>query len=124
LRHVWLTLATLAIAMKILVPPGFMVGAPTGFSLVLCTGEAPIAAAPGMAMPQPGDREHAPGKSVHHAPCVFGGHGLGVPPPSAIEAGVAEFVGFASPRAFDADRAPGRGLAAPPPFSTGPPIQA
>jgi hypothetical protein len=123
LRRVWLTLAALAILMKILVPPGFMAGGPTSFPLVLCTGEAAMAA--DAAMPPHGEQEHTPDKDVHHAPCVFAGHGLGVPLPSAIQAGGAEFVGFAArPRAFVADLAPGRGLAAPPPFPTGPPIQA
>jgi hypothetical protein len=123
LRHVWLTLATLAIALKILVPPGFMAAASSAdprFALTLCHGEA--------TMPGDGPMRHdhdgrTPAKGVHHAPCVFAGHGLGVPAPNALEATIAEYFAFdRAPTVAVRDLAPGRGLAGPPLPARGPPV--
>ena len=125
LRHVCLTLATLAIALKVLIPPGFMTGPPTNnlpFALVLCTGQGAMVVAPGDALPGHGDQDKAPASNSHDSPCVFAGHGLGAPPPSLIDAGVVEFVAYEyRPQAAVADLAPGRGLTGPPLPARGPP---
>ena len=50
MRHVWLTMATLAIALKIIIPPGFMAGPATNdlpFALVLCTTQAAMVVSTG-----------------------------------------------------------------------------
>lgn len=124
-RHVYLTLATLAIALKILIPPGFMAGPPTNnlpFALVLCTGQGAMVVAPGDALPSHGDQDKAPASNPHDSPCVFAGHGLGAPPPSLIDAVVVEFVAYEyRPQAAVADLAPGRGLTGPPLPARGPP---
>lgn len=75
-RHVglaWLVV-TLALAMKLLVPAGFMpvLGA-NGVEIVICSGSGPMTmtmAVPGMAGALGGDHD-APGK--HEAPCAFSG---------------------------------------------------
>jgi hypothetical protein len=69
----WL-MVTLALAMKLLVPAGFMpvLGA-NGVSIVICSGSGPMSmtmAMPGMAGAHGGDHD-APAK--HDAPCAFSG---------------------------------------------------
>jgi hypothetical protein len=113
-----MTLTVLALAMKILVPQGFMVadrGAP--FPLVICTGHGAAVFnvdAPGF--------PKAPAPKKSDQPCAFAGN-ITPPHPSAI-AIVSETVVFSreipgNARTFDL--APGRGLAAPPPQSHAPP---
>jgi hypothetical protein len=66
-----LTLATLAIALKILIPPGFMAGPPTNnlpFALVLCTGQGAMVVAPGDALPSHGDQDKAPASNSGSIP--------------------------------------------------------
>ena len=98
-RHVCLTLAVLALAMKVLVPAGFMTAAPTNdlpFPLVLCTGQGAMVVAPGDLLPgheQKGSDE----KSAHDSPCAFAGHGLGAPAPNLLDATRIEFVAYAEP---------------------------
>jgi hypothetical protein len=109
--------ALLALALQIIVPPGFMVarmgGAP---AIVLCTGHGPM-----MAMPvAPGKPDQSPKTDQGHT-CVFAGHGGIAPPPSVLAPiqSRAEYV--LPPSAPMRDLRPGRGLAAPPPPSRGPP---
>jgi hypothetical protein len=120
-----MTLATFAIALKILIPPGFMTGVPTNdtpFALVLCTGQGAMVVHPGDALPGRGDHDSAPAGSSHDSPCVFSGHALGAPPPSLVDAVVVEFVAYAyRPQAAVTDLAPGRGLTGPPLPARGPP---
>lgn len=121
MRHVWLTMATLAIALKIIIPPGFMAGPPTSdlpFALVLCTGQGAMSVA--------GDNgKHDPGKSpAAEAPCLFAGLTAAAPPPVLADAGLVEFVAYAyRPQAVAPDIAPGRGSPAPPLPARGPPTQ-
>lgn len=66
-----MTLATLAIALKILIPPGFMAGPPTNnlpFALVLCTGQGAMVVAPGDALPSHGDQDKAPASNSGSIP--------------------------------------------------------
>ncbi|MEG3146479.1 DUF2946 family protein [Sphingomonas sp. RT2P30] len=71
-RLAWL-MVTLALAMKVLVPAGFMpVFGAKGVAIVICSGSGPMTATmamPGMATP--GGDHDAPGK--HEAPCAFAG---------------------------------------------------
>jgi hypothetical protein len=116
LRGGLFVLAFLALALKIVAPPGYMT-ADTGahpFALVICTGHGPITIDP---------TDTAPAhKSAPDAPCAFAANGVGAAPPDEIALGAA---GFAVYRplvsAAARDLAPGRGLAAPPPPSQGPP---
>ena len=69
----WLVV-TLALAMKLLVPAGFMPVLDAGkFEIVICSGNGPMTmtmAMPGMAGQHGGDHD-APAK--HDAPCAFAG---------------------------------------------------
>ena len=125
LRGVCLTLAALAIALKVLIPAGFMTAAPINdlpFALVLCTGQGAMVIAPGDALPGEKDPGMAD-RETHNTPCVFAGQALGAPAPNLLDVTRVEFVTYTrtsapvSPVAL----APGRGLAAPPLPARGPP---
>ena len=124
-RHVFLTLAALAIALKVLIPPGFMAAAPSNdlpFAIVLCTGQGAVTVQAGQALPGHGEQDPAPAKGTHDSPCAFSGHGLGAAPPMTRETGRAQFVAYQvlAPSA-PPGLAPGRGLAGPPLPARGPP---
>jgi len=124
-RHVWMTLAVLALAMKVMIPSGFM-AAPTqtgGITLVICTGHGPLKIESEGAR-QGGAGKRAPAdKPGHDAPCVFAGHGAAAPAPEPVPTEVARLAPAPSSAAPAParDLTPGRGLAAPPPPSRGPP---
>jgi len=108
-------LAAIALALKVMIPPGVMIAENRGgFPLVICTGHGPLDLS-GDANPSHGK------KSTTDAPCAFSGHAATTPPASFV---VSDAVGLVYlPPAIDrrGDLAPGRGLAAPPPPSQGPP---
>lgn len=118
-RGIALILATFALALKLMIPTGFMVSSTAGeFQLVLCTVQGVQVVDPGLA-----DR-HVPDQAPigHDAPCAFAGHGAFLNAPSLIALGSAAFAGYAGPPVVThASLAPGRGLAAPPPPARGPP---
>ena len=125
LRGVCLTLAALAIALKVLIPAGFMTAAPINdlpFALVLCTGQGAMVIAPGDALPGEKDPGMADNET-HNTPCVFAGQALGAPAPNLLDATRVEFVTYTrtSPPVSPVALAPGRGLAAPPLPARGPP---
>lgn len=123
-----MTLAALAVALKVLIPAGFMTapdprnGLP--FSLVLCTGDGAKVVQPGEALAGHQDENGGADKSAHDTPCPFAGQGAAAPPPSAVTTAKVEFVAYApvEPARFTY-LAPGRGLAAPPLPARGPPSQ-
>lgn len=121
-----MTLATLAIVMKVMIPPGFM--APTAssntppFALVLCTGQGAVTIHRGKTLPGHSDEDKVPAKSGHAAPCAFAGQGAGAAPPADIRVSQAQFIAYrphvpSTPPSL----APGRGLAGPPLPARGPP---
>ncbi len=118
LRRLRLGLAVLAltaVALKVLIPSGFMVAENrAGFPLVICTGHGPLDLS-GKTDPLHGK------KSTTDAPCAFSGHAA-TTPPSAFVVSAAVGLAYLAP-AIDLrrDLVPGRGLAAPPPPSQGPP---
>jgi hypothetical protein len=125
-RPVFLALAALALAVKVLVPPGFMAApaesAANGFPLVLCTGHGALVLDAADASST--DRRKAPDqKPSHDGPCTFAGHSVAAPAPALAASGVVEFADYAraAPSATPSDLAPGRGLAAPPLPARGPP---
>ncbi|MBA4792888.1 MAG: hypothetical protein H2041_04405 [Phenylobacterium sp.] len=120
-------LAFLALAMKVIVPPGYMAaparaeGPP--FALVLCTAQGPVPAA---ALPSAAQDEtpHEPADAdgARHNPCVFAGHASGAEGPELLSVGPAVFADYVAPAlAVVPAVAPGRGLAAPPLPARGPP---
>jgi hypothetical protein len=115
-RSCGLVLVALALALRLAVPSGWMVGSDADGApqLVICTGHD----LPHQAPPTPG---HAP-KSQDDHPCAFAGHAT--PTPTTAAAGPAAPLAYAYPALAPrvvADQTPGRGLAAPPPPQLGPP---
>jgi hypothetical protein len=110
--------AVLALALQILVPPGFMVarshGAP---AIVLCTGHGPLMMTPD----KPGKPDKSPQSDQGHV-CVFAGHGGIAPAPTLLGPILARIDYVSAPPAQIGDLRPGQGLAAPPPPSQGPPF--
>jgi hypothetical protein len=108
-------LALAAVALKVLIPSGFMVAQTRGsFPLVICTGHGPLNLS---GRPDPIHGK----KSTSDAPCAFSGH-VATTPPTSFVVSAAVGPAYLAP-AIDrrGDLAPGRGLAAPPPPSQGPP---
>ncbi len=117
LRCVCLTLAMFAVALKIVVPPGFM-AAPSGdlpFPLVLCTSQGAVVV--GHSQP-----DKAPDDGADHVPCVFAASAAGAPAPDGFDVVPVAYARYEAPAPRAFAPAPGRGLAAPPPPSTGPPV--
>jgi hypothetical protein len=114
-----LTLTILALALKVMVPPGFMIadhGSP--FLITICTGHGPL-----VLNPSDHGRSKAPIQKKMDTPCT--GAGNVTPPAPQMWTAISE------PHALVADQTlagsavdllPGRGLAAPPPPSQGPPL--
>ena len=132
-RGLTLALLVCALAMRMIVPSGFMLmPAAHGATLVICPGQgampAPMAhnMAQNMAMPDHAmAKDHGGAHKDKHqdsGDCSFAPAGavaaMAFAPPSIIPA-IADRI--ASPT-FHSFAQPGRGLAAPPPPKTGPPI--
>lgn len=118
-----MTLAALALVLKVLIPVGFM-SAPDRnglpFAVVICSSQGAKMVAPGEAL----SGEHEAPSDQGHEPCPFAGQGVAAPPPNALLVAEIEFAvpsGDAPARAVQPT--PGRGLAAPPPPARGPPSQ-
>lgn len=116
-RNVFLTLAALALALKVLLPAGFMVDpAARGFSMVICTAEGTAV------VHQDGAPAGPASKQQHDAPCAFAGHGMGAVAPSLAAPMAAAYAAYVAPSPAPLiGLAPGRGLAAPPLPARGPP---
>ena len=113
----FLALAFIALAIKVLVPPGFMVAnqGAGALPLVICTGHGPLTLDL--------SKDKAPGgKASHDAPCAFAGHGAAPTPTSFAPVSAPFAIATSAPTLLAVDVAPGRGLAAPPPPSRGPPV--
>lgn len=117
--RVALTLTMLAIILKLMVPPGFMI-ADTGAAipLTICTGHGPLVL--------DSDAVKTPKAPAHKidAPCT--GAGNVTPPGPPLGAILAAPFLWAAPvlgAGLVPDIAPGRGLAAPPPPSQAPPTR-
>lgn len=126
-------LALLAVFVRALIPAGYMISPRAeadGMVITLCTGQGSIEAVVDRktgAIISVGDHDNggskAPGKSTdHHPPCVFSASAtLAGPAPSPVLDGPVTVALPADQRRPEAI-IPGRGLAAPPPWSTGPPL--
>lgn len=121
-RGIFLMLTALAVALKVMIPAGFMTRAATNdlpFALVLCTAQGAVTVEPG----ETAGHDSPDDVADHDSPCAFVGHAAAAPAPSPIATGDVEFVAYrrhAAPVAA-VDLAPGRGLAAPPLPARGPP---
>ena len=116
-RRVCMTLAVLALVIKVAVPAGYMVettadGAPV---MVLCTAQ-------GAVMVEGYGAPARPSQATHDAPCAFTGHGAAFVATGPLTVGAVEHVAYARLALAPAIEAvPGRGLAAPPLPARGPP---
>lgn len=114
-----MALAFIAIALRAVTPAGFML-APAGgqMTVVLCTAQGPELITLDLGDHKPG--KDGPKHDKGEAPCVFAAAAHLVSPeraPIAAPLGLAYLVAPLWARHAQ----PGRGLAAPPPWSTGPP---
>lgn len=118
-RGVALTLTVLALLVKVMVPPGFMLAEPGERAFItICTGHGPLI------LPIEHDGPKAPVQKKGDAPCMGAGNvSPPAPPTIAVLGAPPVFAGRITPQARTSDLTPGRGLAAPPPPSQGPPIQ-
>jgi hypothetical protein len=89
-----------ALALRVLVPQGFMPGTGAGDAptMQMCHGAGPLPAA---TQPVPDGDDRAPGQGQHHeSPCVFAAAGTAAPPPVvalAFDAPHADDVGALTP---------------------------
>ncbi|MDB5439086.1 MAG: hypothetical protein JWM33_1513 [Caulobacteraceae bacterium] len=119
-QNAGLFLVALALALRVLIPGGYMVAAPKAGALpalVICTGHGPLeigqSAGKGGQPAQQDTTDH---------PCTFaGGLGALAPPMGASLAAPALLLAAPILLRVLRDQQPGRGLAAPPPPTTGPP---
>jgi hypothetical protein len=136
-RGLAVVLLVCALAIRMLVPSGFMIAPGQGATLILCPGQGamPIAmphdmagmAMPGHDMGKPGDKHQGDKHQDRgdNLPCAFSPVGATANlasvahpmPPAPITAAIA-------PSLFRIFVQPGLGLAAPPPPKTGPPALA
>lgn len=127
----WAMLALLALCVRVVTPPGFMISASQamagGLTVTLCGGfgmhEAMIDLVTGEIVASGAPVEHKPESGATDSPCVFAAvAALARVLVPAIAAPVARGARVAQRRIVAAS--PGRGLAAPPPWPTGPPRSA
>ncbi len=122
-RSAAMILALLALAMRLLVPTGFMLApaAAGGLpNLVICTGQGPMAM-PGMTMAMSGaDHDKHDSNDTGGHPCAFAAAGVAIELPALLLPALPPVAALAVLPAFGLIR-PGLGLAAPPPPQTGPP---
>jgi hypothetical protein len=117
-RRVMIALALVALALRVLIPSGFMVAdAKTnhGYPVVICTGHGTLT------LDSSGDHKSPAPKSKPDAPCAFAGMATPVAPTLAALAPPSYRLSQPAPAEVRPDQIPGRGLAAPPPPAIGPP---
>lgn len=123
-------LALCAIALRIMVPGGYMIAPSAGQgglpTVVICTGQGAMVvkadgALAGLEKPAGKSDGQGEGKAAGDHGCVFAG--VSTPPPAPILQSVEapSFADFAAVTLTVAHQRPGLGLAAPPPPKTGPP---
>lgn len=119
-KNIAAALIVLALAVRVVIPSGFMPSSERGLALTICTGMDTQT----IWMDSKGrlhKEDPSKGKSVEHQPCAFAGAGMAVdittPEPYAEIAPLALATPVFAPREVSV----GHGLAAPPPPAIGPP---
>jgi hypothetical protein len=118
-RGAFLALTMIAVAMRIVVPPGFMAGAGAGPPLVICTGHGPLR----LSVDPLGHARAPRGGERADAPCLFAAMAA-APPPALPMVGPA--VVSAAPASQGAAReslVAGPTLSAAPPPARAPPAE-
>ncbi len=124
-RLAWLVLLVALLLARGLTPDGWMpvASASGGIELAVCNG---LGSEDRMVLTADGKIQHkapAKGQASDH-PCAFAGIGIADTPPPVATATMPIVRAGRLPPALPAAAMPGRGLAAPPPPSTGPPALA
>lgn len=119
-RNLAATFILLALALRVIIPSGFMPSAERGFALTICTGIDTQT----VWMDKSGKlhkEDPSKGKSVEHQPCAFAGTAMTADALAAdFEVAMAP-VALAIPVFAKREVSVGAGLAAPPPPAIGPP---
>jgi hypothetical protein len=119
-RKLAAALIVLALAVRIVLPSGFMPSSERGFALTICTGMDTQT----VWMDKSGKlhkEDPAKGKSVEHQPCAFAGAAMAGDAPADTIFIVMPPVATAVPVFAMREISVGQGLAAPPPPAIGPP---
>jgi hypothetical protein len=113
-------LIVLALALRVIIPSGFMPSSERGFALTICTGMDTQT----VWMDKSGKlhkEDPSKGKSVEHQPCAFAGAAMAADVLSAEFQIAMAPVALAIPVFAKREVSVGAGLAAPPPPAIGPP---
>jgi hypothetical protein len=118
--HALMALALIGLGLRMAAPTGFMLAPVAGqLTVVLCTGHGPQTAVLDLGPAKPD--QHAPkGDGKTDAPCVFAVAAHAASPAQAPIAAPAALACVRAPSRI-VQVQPGCGLAAPPPWATGPP---
>lgn len=119
-RNIAAALIVLALALRVIIPSGFMPSSEHGFALTICTGMDTQT----VWMDKSGKlhkEDPSKGKSVEHQPCAFAGAAMAADVlPADFQVAMAP-VALAIPVFAKREVSVGNGLAAPPPPAIGPP---
>jgi hypothetical protein len=119
-RNIAAALILLALALRVIIPSGFMPSSERGFALTICTGMDTQT----VWMDKSGKlhkEDPSKGKSVEHQPCAFAGAAMAADVLSADFQVAMAPVALAIPVFAKREVSVGAGLAAPPPPAIGPP---
>jgi len=119
-RNLAAVLIVLALALRVIIPSGFMPSSERGFALTICTGMDTQT----VWMDKSGKlhkEDPSKGKSVEHQPCAFAGAAMAADVLSADFQVAMAPVALAIPVFAKREVSVGAGLAAPPPPAIGPP---
>lgn len=119
-RNLAAALIVLALAVRIVLPAGFMPSSERGFALTICTGMDTQT----VWMDKSGKlhkEDPAKGKSVEHQPCAFAGAAMAGDAPADTVFVAMQHIATAVPVFAMSEISVGNGLAAPPPPAIGPP---
>ena len=119
-RNIAAAMILLALALRVIIPSGFMPSSERGFALTICTGMDTQT----VWMDKSGKlhkEDPSKGKSVEHQPCAFAGAAMAADVLSADFQVAMAPVALAIPVFAKREVSVGAGLAAPPPPAIGPP---
>lgn len=116
-------LALAAVALRVLVPAGFMPGGPGEATIVLCSSQGlQTVVVDGLSPHAPDPAGDHSGEPKTDHPCAFAGLAVAFTPATGLQAAPILWSAPAETEVPALAVAPGRGLAAPPPPATGPPL--
>ena len=119
-RNIAAAMIVLALALRVIIPSGFMPSSERGFALTICTGMDTQT----VWMDKSGKlhkEDPSKGKSVEHQPCAFAGAAMAADVLSADFQAAMAPMALAIPVFAKREVSVGAGLAAPPPPAIGPP---